>query len=173
MSNRIEFLDAISEAVRLQRELECLMIDGKPASVLPGDWRSSINKTCVELDCAMNRTSIAYKEIQNSDFAGGLESSELIFPMSERKVPKKPGVYLLFNKNTYVLDYIGKSNNLRRRPFYAHQYYDREIHVVGYIVSANPSRLEAELIQLNRPRLNVIIPNIITAQGELNYEDKK
>ena len=37
-----------------------------------------------------------------------------------KKIPQKPGVYLMFNKDDKII-YVGKAINLRRR---VHQYFD-------------------------------------------------
>lgn len=85
------------------------------------------------------------------------------------KIPQKPGVYLMFNKDDEII-YVGKAINLRRR---VHQYFDgsssrsikvkrmvENIEYFEYIIVDNEVEslvLESNLIKENRPKYNILL----------------
>ncbi len=86
-----------------------------------------------------------------------------------KKIPQKPGVYLMFNKDDKII-YVGKAINLRRR---VHQYFDKSrnrspkvkamvehIEYFEYIIVDNEVEslvLESNLIKENRPHYNILL----------------
>lgn len=86
-----------------------------------------------------------------------------------KKIPQKPGVYLMFNKEGKII-YVGKAINLRRR---VHQYFDKSrnrspkvkamvehIEYFEYIIVDNEVEslvLESNLIKENRPHYNILL----------------
>lgn len=160
MGDLANALMVIESRARFQRILSSLLTD-KPAGMSGDEWRRAIGDAHDGLTLARGLFDEIMPTMRNSDFAKGIDDLTLEFSRLENGVPQSAGVYLLFNVDNCALDYIGKSNNLRRRPFYSHQYFDRTIHVAGYILDDKPAALEAKLIRLNRPRLNIVIPHLI------------
>lgn len=86
-----------------------------------------------------------------------------------KKIPQKPGVYLMFNHEGKII-YVGKAINLRRR---VHQYFDQSrnrspkvkamvehIEYFEYIIVDNEVEslvLESNLIKENRPHYNILL----------------
>lgn len=156
MRNLKDAIMVIDEQVRLHEQFYSLSTYCSPAKrAMSGgnmvDVLQKINEASEKFNAVMS-------EMRNADFVLGIDDFELHFPKTQASVPKKAGVYFLFSKITYTLDYIGKSDDLRRRPFYHHNHFDRNTHVVGYVLTPNPLALERELIKINLPRLNIAIP---------------
>lgn len=148
MCTSIDFLSALNDYVTAYDAWR----DALFVSLLPPKQMVVLVK---HLESVGDRLDEVAKSLDGFDLLSGVSEYQIYFPYRENMLPKSPGIYFLFNRADYHLDYIGQASDLQRRIRRAHNIYNRQFHLIAYIECQDLDAIESDLIRRNSPRLNI------------------